>query len=266
MPFRKPLRPDSYVQHTLLRYGGGEPQTFKRHVLLSNFRDYAELFKGLGAHSAHKTAWEVVHSHELDCSLICFGIGSPMAGMVMHCLGYLDHVDSVIMLGLAGGLADEMQVGDFVLPTASIRDEGTSRHYLHADTPALPNFKVQHAIAKAARDMDIRTRSGIFKTTDYRMWEFDERFARVLKDQRVVAIDMEISALFSVGYALGKPVGAIMVISDLPLVHSGIKRSGSTSQILEAFGEKHLQLGIQAHRTLEEDRVFEAGEVLPFEW
>ena len=138
MPFNKPLRPDSYVQQTLLRYTGSEHTEFKRHVLLTNFSDYVERFKALGDHVHHSQTWESVHNDDLDCSMVSFGIGSPAAAMVMHCLGYLDQVDAVIMLGLAGGLAEEMQIGDIVLPTASIRDEGASQHYLHSNTPRFP--------------------------------------------------------------------------------------------------------------------------------
>ena len=160
----------------------------------------------------------------------------------------------------------KLEIGDIVLPTASIRDEGASGHYLQGDTPALPNFKVQHVLAKTARQMNIRTRSGIFKTTDYRMWEFDKDFSALLREQKVVAIDMEIAALFSVGYAIGKPIGALMLISDMPMIRSGIKRADSTKEILGAHCETQLKLGLAAVANLEKDKVFQAGEVLPFEW
>ena len=217
-------------------------------------------------HTTTSNSWEVVHNKELCCTMINFGIGSPLAGMAMHCLGYLDHVDAVIMLGLAGGVAEELQVGDFVLPTASIRDEGTSSHYLHGEVPALPNFKVQHVIQSTAAEMGLHTRSGIFKTTDYRMWEFDEEFKDLLRIQRVVAIDMEISTLFATGYALGKPIGAVMRISDLPMLRSGVKRSDSTKNFLRDNASEHLTLGLNAIKKLKEERVFQVGEVLPFEW
>jgi AMP nucleosidase len=108
------LRPDSYVHNTLLRYSGSEHFTFQRYVLLTNFGEYVEKFKALGEHEATSAQWETVHNKALDCSMVNFGIGAPPAAMVMHCLGYLDQVDGVIMLGLAGGIADELEVGDMV--------------------------------------------------------------------------------------------------------------------------------------------------------
>ncbi len=266
MPYQKPLRPDSYVKHTLRRYSASEPHTFRRFVLLTNFDAYLNRFKELGEHEQTSHHWDVIHNKELDISMVNFGIGAPLAAMAMHCVSYLDQVDAVIMLGLAGGLAEEMNVGDFVLPTASIRDEGASHHYLHSNVPAEPNFKIQHIMAQTARDMGIRTRSGIFKTTDYRMWEFDEEFSETLREQRVVGIDMEISALFSVGYAMGKPIGAIMLISDMPLLRSGVKTTSSTDNILDQYCEQHLQLGIKSIQKIKHQGVFQAGEVLPFEW
>jgi AMP nucleosidase len=266
MPYQKPLRPDSYVKHTLQRYSDCKPHKFQRYVLLTNFSAYLDRFREMGECTTHKRNWEVVHNKELEVSMMNFGIGSPLAGMAMHCVSYLDQVDAVIMLGLAGGLAEEMQVGDFVLPTASIRDEGTSRHYLQTDVPAEPNFKIQHIIQQSAGDMDIRVRSGIFKTTDYRMWEFDEEFADLLRMQRVVAIDMEIATLFSVGYAMGKPIGALMLISDMPLLRSGVKTTDSTDNILADHSEQHMQIGLKAIENIRNQGVFQVGEVLPFEW
>jgi AMP nucleosidase len=116
MAYKKPLRPDSYAEHTLRRYSGSEPKEFRRYVLLTNFPDYVASFKALGENTHHSKAWDVVHNAELDCSLVNFGIGSPLAAMTMHCVGYLDQVDAVIMLGLAGGLAEQLKVGDSVLP------------------------------------------------------------------------------------------------------------------------------------------------------
>lgn len=266
MPYQKPLRPDSYVKHTLQRYSDSEPHKFRRYVLLTNFNAYLDKFRDLGPSTTNKRNWEVVHNKELDISIMNFGIGAPLAGMAMHCLSYLDQVDAVIMLGLAGGIAEELKIGDFILPTASIRDEGTSHHYMHSDVPAEPNFKIHHIIAATAKEMGIKTRSGIFKTTDYRMWEFDSDFAEALDRQRVVGIDMEISALFSVGYRMGKPIGAIMLVSDLPLLRSGVKTTNSTDDILQEFCDKHLELGINSANRLRNEGIFEKGEVLPFEW
>lgn len=266
MPYSKPLRPDSYVKHTLQRYSDSEAHKFQRYVLLTNFDAYVERFKEMGESTVHQRNWEVVHNTELGISMINFGIGSPLAGMVMHCLGYLDQVDAVIMLGLAGGLAEELKVGDFILPSASIRDEGTSHHYLHSDVPAEPNFKIQHVIQQTSNEMGLKVRSGIVKTTDYRMWEFDKGFSTLLREQRVVAIDMEISALFSVGYAMGKPVGAVMLVSDMPLMRSGVKTTNSTDNILKEHSKQHLDLGIQSIKNLEMQGVFRVGEVMPYEW
>ncbi len=61
---------------------------------------------------------------------------------MIHCLAYLDHLKSVIMLGMCGGIDDTLEVGDFVVPSAAIRGEGTSRHYLPREFPAIPASSV----------------------------------------------------------------------------------------------------------------------------
>ena len=62
--------------------------------------------------------------------MIDFGIGSPQAALVVNCLAYLDNLKSVIMLGMCGGIDDILEEGNFLVASAAIRGEGTSRHLL----------------------------------------------------------------------------------------------------------------------------------------
>ncbi|MEJ5361574.1 MAG: hypothetical protein WHV26_05875 [Spirochaetota bacterium] len=68
---------------------------------------------------------------------------------------------------------------------------------------------------------------------------------------RILAIDMEIATLFAVAYAMNVPIGAIMLISDLPLKKGGIKSKESASLVFNAFTQKHLQLGIKVIESIQ---------------
>ncbi len=240
------LRPDSYARQTLERYTGSSLEDFGAYILLCNFRRYVDAFSQQSGAAVQSANWHVVHDTKRSISLINFGVGSPSAGIVMHCLSYLDRVECVLMLGMCGGIDDSLEVGDLLIPTASVRDEGTSRHYLPQDVPAQPSFWINRVSEEViARAQGRLPKSGIMITTDFRMWEFDREFIDYLLDHRILAVDMEIATLFAVGYALNVPVGAIMLISDLPLRKGGIKDKQHAAEIFEKYTGLHLDLGVQ---------------------
>jgi AMP nucleosidase len=249
------LRPDSYARQTLERYTGSSVDDFGSYILLSNFQRYIVDYSKLTNTAIASGHWSVVHDKARDISIINHGVGSPSAGIVMHCLSYLDKLDCVVMLGMCGGIEDDIEVGDFLIPTASVRDEGTSIHYLPKDVPALPDFKINQVCEQMiVRKMKKKPRSGIMMTTDYRMWEFDDQFIEYIQKHRILAIDMEIATLFSVGYALNVPTAAIMLVSDLPLKKGGIKSKESANEIFCNFTENHLQIGIDVMVHVRESR------------
>ncbi len=240
------LRPDNYARHTLERYTGSPVTEFCSHIMICNFHRYIKSFSQRTGNKIMSNNWSVVHDHEADITMINYGVGSPQAGIVMHCLSFLDELKCVLMLGMCGGIADTLQIGDLVLPTASIRDEGTSAHYLPKDVPALPSFGINRIAEEVIfRELDTYPKSGIMHTTDYRMWEFDQEFIEYILKHRIIAIDMEIATLFSVGYALNVPTAALMLVSDLPLRKGGIKSKDSAKEIFQTLTEQHLDIGIK---------------------
>jgi AMP nucleosidase len=239
------LRPDSYARHTLERYTGSSVKDFGSHILLCNFDRYIEDFARITGNEITRGYWSVVHDRKRDVSIINHGVGSPTAGIVMHCLSFLDEINCVLMLGMCGGIDDELEIGDIIIPTASIRDEGTSRHYIPQDVPALPSIHINRICEQIINSaLKIIPKSGILMTTDYRMWEFDNEFIEYIQKHRIMAIDMEIATIFAVGYALNVPTGALMLVSDLPLKKGGIKSKDSAEEIFHTYTTQHLQLGL----------------------
>lgn len=242
----KLLRPDSYARHTLERYTGSSVKDFRSNILLCNFDRYVKSFAEHTGNEILSGYWDVVHDAKRDVTIINHGVGSPSAGIVMHCLSFLDNIKSVLMLGMCGGIKDDCEIGDFIVPTASIRDEGTSRHYLPQDVPAIPCVELTRITEQVAlKSTGKKPRSGIMLTTDYRMWEFDQEFIDYIFKHRIIAVDMEIATLFSVGYALGVPTGALMLVSDLPLRTGGIKNKDSAQGIFTTYTSEHLKMGVR---------------------
>jgi AMP nucleosidase len=231
----------------LERYTGTAPKAFQKQIILTNFNYYLERFASL-CHDAERTAGSAmtaVHSQMLGVSIINFSIGSPNAALIIEILATADP-KAVLFLGLTGGLHRSLKVGDFILPTAAIRDEGASRHFMPPQVPAMPTFKIQKFVSQIIVEQGFDYRTGVVHTTDYRFWEFDEKFKAQLYEERVLGIDMETATLFSVGFASKVPIGALLLVSDLPLTKNGIKTKKSANAVFKQFTDMHIEIGIKA--------------------
>ena len=219
-------------------------------VLITNFKPYIQRFQEKTNGQYYEGTFRVVNATAHNCTIIDFGIGSPQAAMVINCLAYLDNLKAVIILGMCGGIDDTLEMGDFLIPSAAIRGEGTSRHYLPREFPAIPASSVNLYCIGAVRKSVSTPRCGIVDTTDRRLWEFDEVFVEYLRKQRILAIDMELATLFSVAYRYEVPIGSIMLVSDMPLQRRGIKDRKIQDEIYSKYMDNHLDLGIDAVKTM----------------
>jgi AMP nucleosidase len=136
------LKEHEYIRQTLERYTNCQLEEFCGHVLITNFRQYIRSFADRTGGELHDGNFRIVNAPDLDCTMIDFGIGSPQAALVINGLAYLDNLKSVVMLGMCGGIDDILEVGDFVVPDGRHPGEGTSRHYLPVEFPALPAMSV----------------------------------------------------------------------------------------------------------------------------
>ncbi len=230
----------------LERYTGSPPERFHKQIILTNFDYYLERFSTLcGDERTHGSAMNCVHSDSAKVSIIDFSIGSPTAALIIEMLSVTDP-KAVLFLGMCGGLHRSLKVGDFILPTAAIRDEGASQHFMPKQVPALPTFKIQKFVSQIVVENNLDYRTGVIHTTDYRFWEFDDQFKQQLYEERALAIDMESATLFVTGFASKVPIGALLLVSDLPLKRGGIKTKKSARAVFRKFTDLHLELGIKS--------------------
>jgi AMP nucleosidase len=232
----------------LPRYTGRPLEQFGKYVLLTNFAQYVELF-------AAKFGVEILgRNHPMtsataeDITILNFGMGSAMAATVMDLLSAVDP-KGVLFLGKCGGLK-RTKVGDFILPIAAIRGEGTSNDYLAPEVPALPSYRFQVAVSAAIKKHERDYWTGTVYTTNRRVWEHDEGFKRYLRDIRASAIDMETATIYVVGFVNHIPKGALLLVSDNPMTPEGVKTSKSDAAVTEQFVRSHLEVGITAMREL----------------
>ena len=118
------------AENWLPRYTGTQIDEFGESILLTNFKDYVTAFsekfdvevKGEGKPMQSAT-------NKDGLSIINFGIGSPNAALIMDLLTAKNPKGGVLFLGKCGGLKDTSEIGNFILPIAAIRGEGTSNDY-----------------------------------------------------------------------------------------------------------------------------------------
>jgi len=233
------------VSNWLPRYTGIPLEDFGQHILLTNFSHYLERF----------AAWYKVPIRGIDrpmptatadgITMINYGMGSPNAATVMDLLSAVAP-KAVLFLGKCGGLKKKNRIGDLVLPIAAIRAEGTSNDYLPPEVPAMPAFQLQRAVSTMIRDLGHDYWTGTVFTTNRRVWEHDEVFKEYLRKTRSMAIDMETATVFAAGFANGIPCGALLLVSDQPMIPEGVKTEASDRVVTEHFVEIHIRIGIEA--------------------
>ncbi|HVL13227.1 MAG TPA: AMP nucleosidase [Gemmata sp.] len=230
------------VRDWLPRYTGRRIDQFGRHVLLTNFTNYVEMFAARFGVEILGRDRPMQSATAEDLTILNFGMGSAMAATVMDLLAAVEP-RAVLFLGKCGGLK-KTSVGDFVLPIAAIRGEGTSNDYLPPEIPALPSFRLQAALSAAIGKHDLDYWTGTVYTTNRRVWEHDEKFKNYLREIRASAIDMETATIFVVGFVNHIPKGALLLVSDNPMTPEGVKTSQSDAVVTERFVRAHLDVGI----------------------
>lgn len=235
---------EQIVENWLPRYTGTPIEEFGNYILLTNFGNYVTMFaEKFGVEvRGHGRAMQTATAK--DITIINFGMGSPMAATVMDLLSAINP-KAVLFLGKCGGLK-KTQVGDLILPIAAIRGEGTSDDYMPPEIPALPSFRLQSTVSSAIKKHKLDYWTGTVYTTNRRIWEHDDEFKEYLRAVRAMAIDMETATIFIVGFANSIPHGALLLVSDNPLVPEGVKTEESDKKVTSSYVSQHLDIGIDA--------------------
>lgn len=236
---------DEIVADWLPRYTGVPLENFGKHVLLTNFDNYVDIFAekfGVPVEGKDKAMRSATAG---KITIINFGMGSANAATIMDLLSAISP-KACLFLGKCGGLKKKNKIGDMVLPIAAIRGEGASTNYFPSEVPALPAFNLQRAVSHSVREHNLDYWTGTVFTTSRRVWEHDEEFKQYLRSIRAMAIDMETSAIFIGGFSNKIPTGALLLVSDQPMVPEGVKTSKSDTKVTSGFVDKHIQIGIDS--------------------
>jgi AMP nucleosidase len=240
---------EEIVQNWLPRYTGQQLNKFGKYILLTNFSNYVDLFAKWNKVKVVGKGKPMQCATKDDITIINFGMGSPTAATIMDLLSAIEP-KAVLFLGKCGGLKKRNNLGDLILPIAAIRGEGTSNDYFPAEVPALPAFALQKALSTTIRDYGVDYWTGTVYTTNRRVWEHDEEFKNYLQEIRAYAIDMETATVFTVGFYNKIPTGALLLVSDQPMIPEGVKTEASDKKVTAKFVTTHLKIGIDSLKQL----------------
>ncbi|MEQ9230655.1 MAG: AMP nucleosidase [Cyclobacteriaceae bacterium] len=240
---------EEIVANWLPRYTGQELKDFGEYILLTNFGNYVKTFAEwhdvpvIGQDKAMQCATSG------NITIINFGMGSANAATVMDLLSAIEP-KAALFLGKCGGLKKKNKVGDLILPIAGIRGEGASSDYMPMEVPALPSFALQKAISTTIREHELDYWTGTVFTTNRRVWEHDEKFKKYLNKIRAMAIDMETATIFTVAFVNEIPAGALLLVSDIPMIPEGVKTDESDKKVTAQYVDNHLKIGIDSLKQL----------------
>lgn len=137
--------------------------------------------------------------------------GAPLTAMIAEDL-IVCGAKVLIGIGLFAAIQPEIRVGDLIIPTLAVRGEGLSHYYLPKEIEAVPDRKLVEVIKASCEDLDVKYSMGPIYTTDAPYRETKSMIERLQKE-RILGIDMETSALFSIGVYRKVKTACILVAS-----------------------------------------------------
>ena len=130
------------------------------------------------------------------------GIGGASAGIAVEELRNLG-VKNMIRIGSCGALQPQVKIGDLVLVSGAVRDDGTSKTYIDPIFPAVPNSELLFACVTAAKERGYRYHTGIARSHDSFYTDRETEIDSFWSQRGVLGADMETAALYTIGYLRG---------------------------------------------------------------
>lgn len=130
------------------------------------------------------------------------GIGGASAGIAVEELKNLG-VKNMIRIGSCGALQPQVKIGDLILVSGAVRDDGTSKTYIDPIFPAVPDSALLFACVNAAKAREYRFHTGIARSHDSFYTDREEEIDAYWSKRGVLGADMETAALYTIGHLRG---------------------------------------------------------------
>ena len=234
----------------LQHYTGTPAESFQRYVLLTNYSWHVEEFRaalpgctGPETGGRQMPAWHHALPGRSGVSIVNIGVGPSNAKTLTDHLAVL-RPDLVLMIGHCAGLRNHQEIGDLVLASAYVRDDGVLDDMLPLSVPVVSNHMLNTLLLAELTARRLRSRMGIVYTTANRNWELHLAQAEDrLRLSRALAVDMESATVAANGFRYRIPVATLLAISDKPL-HAQPKLSAGAQDFYAASRRQHVEIAI----------------------
>ena len=174
-----------------------------------------------GAHREFRTATGTYRGTPI--SVTSTGIGSPSAAIALEELARIG-ANTFVRVGSCGTLRRDVDVGDLVITTGAVRQEGTSDEYVRPDYPAVAHHEVVTALIAAAERLGHPYHVGLTMSADsfyagqgrpgFRGFEAEgsETLLDALREANVTNVEMEASAILTLASIYGLRAGAVCAV------------------------------------------------------
>ena len=151
------------------------------------------------------------------------GIGSPSAAIAVEELARVG-ADTFVRVGSCGGIQPGMSVGDLVITTGAVRQEGTSHEYVRGDYPAVADDRVVAALVAAAERLGHDYHVGLTMSADafyagqartgFEGFEApgSDTLLEELRAANVLNVEMEAAAVLTLASLYGLRAGAVCAV------------------------------------------------------
>ena len=234
----------------LQHYTGTPAESFQRYVLLTNYSWHVEEFRaivpgcsGPDSDGHQMPAWHHMLPGRSGVTMVNIGVGPSNAKTITDHLAVL-RPDLVLMIGHCAGLRNHQEIGDLVLATAYVRDDGVLDDMLPLSVPIVSNHTLNTLLLGELTARRLRSRMGIVYTTANRNWELHLALAEDrLRQSRALAVDMESATVAANGFRYRIPTATLLAVSDKPL-HAQPKLSGDAQSFYAASRRQHVEIAI----------------------
>lgn len=137
------------------------------------------------------------------------GIGGASAGIAVEELKNLG-VENLIRIGSYGSLQPQVKIGDLILVSGAVRDDGASKAYIEPIFPAVPDSDLLFACVCAAKNRAIRFHTGIARSHDSFYTDREAEIDAYWSKRGVLGADMETAALYTIGRLRGLSAMSIL--------------------------------------------------------
>ena len=191
----------------------------------------------------------------VDVLALSTGIGGSSAGIAVEELHNIG-ITAAIRIGSCGALKKGIGLGELILVSGAVRDDGTSRAYVREGYPAVPDTELLLALTESIRAQGFAHRLGIIRSHESFYIDDIEEINEYWSKKGVLGSDMETAALLTVGRLRGMKCASVLnnVVRWKECISHGVGSYAAGADAAAAGEEHSILAALETFARLEADK------------